>query len=335
MASNPSGSYAAGAPVVAVESASITLDGPPAHCVFTTETQTDLLLDDVVDLKVGGFGEESRPCGRGRRTARQLPVRSRRHLPERALPVLGAPGRLIERPRHADRRPLVRHGDSDTTPTCCGSGECACRSGCRRGMRRSGERIGPGLRIRVRPAIGAASRRDRGDRCRAAQPEARVGPSDEPEERWFNEIGSALLIVLTLTFLFSALMIVQPPWWASRRPSPADTGMGSRLCISPTPGWPWFWPNFAGCRIGPLSFEAPFHRAHRRGCSRVPRPWQVARCFYVAGRDPCSSAWRASRHRAPSRPAGLWRGILISGPPGMRWSASPGGPILPDRTPSR
>ena len=47
------------------------------------------------------------------------------------------------------------------------------------------------------------------------------------KHRWFNEIGSALLIVLTLTILFSAIMLpVQQPWSRSRRRSLADTGTG-------------------------------------------------------------------------------------------------------------
>jgi hypothetical protein len=95
---NPSGSYAAGTPVVAVESASITLEGSSRTLRLYDGDATDLpLLDDVVDLKVRYFGEAEPPVWPRPPDGQTNCLYAADGTYQSGwLPVLGAPGRLIE-----------------------------------------------------------------------------------------------------------------------------------------------------------------------------------------------------------------------------------------------
>jgi prepilin-type N-terminal cleavage/methylation domain-containing protein len=95
---NPSGSYAAGTPVIAVESASITLDGSSRTLRLYDGDATDLpLLDDVVDLRVAYFGEGEPPVWPRPPDGEANCLYAADGTYQSALlPVLGTPGRLIE-----------------------------------------------------------------------------------------------------------------------------------------------------------------------------------------------------------------------------------------------
>jgi hypothetical protein len=93
-----SGPYAAGTPVVAVESASITLDASSRTLRLYDGDATDLpVLDDVVRLEVAYFGEGEPPLWPrppdGEGNCLYAPDGTYQSA---LLPVLGAPGMLIE-----------------------------------------------------------------------------------------------------------------------------------------------------------------------------------------------------------------------------------------------
>ena len=95
---DPSGSYAAGTPVVAVEPASITLDASARTLRLYDGDATDLpILDDVVRLQVAYFGEGEPPVwprppdGEG-----NCLYAADGTYQSALLPVLGTPGVLIE-----------------------------------------------------------------------------------------------------------------------------------------------------------------------------------------------------------------------------------------------
>lgn len=95
---DPSGSYAAGTPVIAVESASITLDAPSRTLRLYDGDATDLpLLDDVVRLQVAYFGEGEPPVWPRPPDGEANCLYAADGTYQSALlPVLGAPGVLTE-----------------------------------------------------------------------------------------------------------------------------------------------------------------------------------------------------------------------------------------------
>jgi hypothetical protein len=94
---DPSGSYAAGTPVVAVESASITLDASSRTLRLYDGDATDLpLLDDVVRLQVAYFGEGEPPVWPRPPDGESNCLYAADGTYQSALPVLGARGVLIE-----------------------------------------------------------------------------------------------------------------------------------------------------------------------------------------------------------------------------------------------
>ena len=94
---DPSGSYAAGTPVVAVESASITFDASSRTLRLYDGDATDLpLLDDVVRLQVAYFGEGEPPVWPRPPDGESNCLYAADGTYQSALPVLGAQGVLIE-----------------------------------------------------------------------------------------------------------------------------------------------------------------------------------------------------------------------------------------------
>jgi len=94
---DPSGSYPAGTPVVAVESASITLDASSRTLRLYDGDATDLpLLDDVVRLQVAYFGEGEPPVWPRPPDGESNCLYAADGTYQSALPVLEARGVLIE-----------------------------------------------------------------------------------------------------------------------------------------------------------------------------------------------------------------------------------------------
>jgi hypothetical protein len=95
---DPAGAYAAGTPVVAVESATIALDASSRTLRLYDGDTTDLpLLDDVVDLKVAYFGEGEPPVWpRPPDGEANCLYAADGTYQSGLLPSLGAPGGLIE-----------------------------------------------------------------------------------------------------------------------------------------------------------------------------------------------------------------------------------------------
>ena len=98
LGANPSMPFAAGSPVVAIESSSITLNRTNRTLRLYDGDANDLpLLDDVVDLRVWYFGEGEPPVWPRPPDGQANCLYAADGTYESALlPVLGAPGRLIE-----------------------------------------------------------------------------------------------------------------------------------------------------------------------------------------------------------------------------------------------
>jgi hypothetical protein len=95
---DPSGDYRAGTPVVAVESASITLDASSRTLRLYDGDASDLpILDDVVRLQVGYFGEGEPPVWPRPPDGEANCLYAADGTYQSALlPILGAPGVLVE-----------------------------------------------------------------------------------------------------------------------------------------------------------------------------------------------------------------------------------------------
>ena len=244
-----------------------------------------------------------------------------------ALPVLGAPGRLIE------LTPAML-----TDGPWCGAGDTRYDADLLRVRR---------MRVSVRLQAGDAAARGTdparfanpgsarrsalfvpdvtgGDRRRAAQPEARVGRSDEPEAPVVQrdrerapDCADSYISVLR------AHASVPQPWSRSRRRSPADTGMGSRLLHRGRGAGRGSGRTARAAGLDPGPSRRPSIERVARGRSPVPRPWQVARCFYVAAaRSVFERLARESASSAvPARRTLAWHPYLWSS-----WNALVGEP---------
>jgi hypothetical protein len=98
LGSSPSGAYAAGSPVVAIESVSLALNRSSRTLRLYDGDATDLpLLDEVVDLRVWYFGEGEPPVWPRPPEGQANCLYAADGTYQSAwLPVLGTPGRLIE-----------------------------------------------------------------------------------------------------------------------------------------------------------------------------------------------------------------------------------------------
>jgi hypothetical protein len=98
LGANPSVPFAAGSPAIAIESSSITLNGATRTLRLYDGDANDLpLLDDVVDLRVWYFGEGEPPVWPRPPDGQANCLYAADGTYQSALlPVLGAPGRLIE-----------------------------------------------------------------------------------------------------------------------------------------------------------------------------------------------------------------------------------------------